>query len=588
MTTAADPARDPAAESAGDSIDWKHRPSVPLSPVATRSPLHILDYVMVAVVTFAVYAALIHGPFAPLDDYLMIARNENVFHLTWDNLTRHWTTPSFRIYMPLTLTIWNVLAAAGLHPDPGDPQSMAVTVWPFKLASVLCHALAAAAALRFIVGLVPSRWPAIVGALVWVLHPFQVESVAWTTGLKDELCGLFSFLALGSYLRFAQADPRRVFHSRHWWQTLAFTVLACCSKPTAMTLPVMLLAVDLYVRGRRADLARRIESMGVLVLPAFLIGFVMLWVQDDPAVPRIKPILGPLVAGDTVAFYLVKLLWPHPMLIDYGRHPHYILEHGSIWYAWLLPAVVAAAVLWTRSGLLLLALVLFLVPIGPVSGLKPFDMQQYSTVADHYMYQPMLGVGLVAAFAVQWLARYRRLATVASVAVLGAWAAVTCVQVWRWCDMHRLHAFNFRHNPRSAMVAGNMGFVHLQRGNYVSAKEWSSRALKIDPNASWGMSNLGVIALQQGDLKQAAYYFEKALEGRLSDAKSARQLLTVAARLHDRELAEKAVKRWLQMEPGHPRAVMIYRNIQAAAAAERRAKAATQPAAAPSDAPGPP
>ena len=98
--------------------------------------------------------------------------------------------PQFNIYAPLTYTTWYVIGLATYVPGQALPPI------GFKLASWSAHAFAAAAAWWAIWGLVRHRPAAVVGALVVALHPLQVESVAWTTGLKDVLCGAFSFLAI--------------------------------------------------------------------------------------------------------------------------------------------------------------------------------------------------------------------------------------------------------------------------------------------------------------------------------------------------------------------------------------------------------
>ena len=96
--------------------------------------------------------------------------------------------------------------------------------------------------------------------------------------------------------------------------------------------------------------------------------------------------------------FLVKLIAPLGLRIDYERTPQWLMDHP--WAAWpglaiLLPAAMAVfgrRTAWLRGPLLI-------VPLGllPVLGFTPFDFQAYSTVADRYMYIPMLGVALFAA-----------------------------------------------------------------------------------------------------------------------------------------------------------------------------------------------
>ena len=78
------------------------------------------------------------------------------------------------------------------------------------------------------------------------------------------------------------------------------------------------------------------------------------------------------------------------------------------------------AILIARGKLpvLLSGAILFVSPLIPVLGLKPFDFQQYSTVADHYLYIPMIGVALIVA---------TMLARLKSQAVAIAIGAIFCI-----------------------------------------------------------------------------------------------------------------------------------------------------------------
>src|SRR5262249_20088843 len=94
------------------------------------------------------------------------------------------------------------------------------------------------------------EWAAGGGALLFAIHPLQVEAVAWATGFKDVLCGFLSCVALWQYLRYAQesgeatssgqapqVQARRSVR-RYGLATGAF-VLALLAKPMAVVVPVV-------------------------------------------------------------------------------------------------------------------------------------------------------------------------------------------------------------------------------------------------------------------------------------------------------------------------------------------------------------
>jgi hypothetical protein len=83
-------------------------------------------------------------------------------------------------------------------------------------------------------------------AVVFGIHPLQVESVAWVAERKTVLCAFFSLLCLCAYIQ-AVADPQRSKPTRPWWWWMHGLFLAALlSKPMAVSLPVVMLALDFY------------------------------------------------------------------------------------------------------------------------------------------------------------------------------------------------------------------------------------------------------------------------------------------------------------------------------------------------------
>jgi len=100
-------------------------------------------------------------------------------------------------------------------------------------------------------------------------------------------------------------------------------------------------------------------------------------------------------------------LVPFRLGIDYGRSPEYVLQHGWALITGLVPWALGG-VLWLfrdRAQWLLASAAVFVVGLLPGLGLIPFGFQNYSTVADRYLYLPMLGPGMVVA----WLVSHRPL-----------------------------------------------------------------------------------------------------------------------------------------------------------------------------------
>jgi tetratricopeptide (TPR) repeat protein len=117
------------------------------------------------------------------------------------------------------------------------------------LVSLLLHTLVAAVFVRLLLRVrVHSLLAHLAGAL-FVVHPALAESVAWTSGAKDLLCGLFVLLALLQTASYAARPGGLQLPC-----IAALGVLAMYSKATAVVQPFLALLVCLAVPGAKSRL----------------------------------------------------------------------------------------------------------------------------------------------------------------------------------------------------------------------------------------------------------------------------------------------------------------------------------------------
>src|ERR1019366_175517 len=113
--------------------------------------------------------------------------------------------------------------------------------------NVLIHGLASLLLFAFLYRATGARWRSALVAFLWAVHPLHVESVAWVAERKDVLSGFFWFLTLWGYVRYAQRP------GRGWYGfTLAAFAVGLMAKPMMVTLPLVLLLLDVWPLGRRA------------------------------------------------------------------------------------------------------------------------------------------------------------------------------------------------------------------------------------------------------------------------------------------------------------------------------------------------
>jgi hypothetical protein len=283
---------------------------------------------------------------------------------------------------------------------------------------------------------------------------------------------------------------------------LVLVVLGTLSKPTAVVTPAVVAALDLFVVGRGwRRVGRDVWPWVVAVVPC------VVWAKVVQHVPALGPWWSrPLVALDAVAFYLGKVVWPGALGVDYGRNPLEAMARGWLWWTWVVPVGVAAVLWWKRVEwrVLVGAGVVFVAGMAPVSGVVPFMFQRYSTVADHYMYLPMVGVGVAVAWGVS------RWPTRGVGVVVGAWATVlvvwSVVQAGVWADDETLARHGLAVNPGSFPMLVNLATtldVRAEREGDVAGRREAERlfgaALKVRPMSVLARQGLAVVMLGRGE-----------------------------------------------------------------------------------------
>lgn len=445
---------------------------------------------------------VLRSDFSLWDDVSTIAENRDLTPPTWQGLIDRWTSPHMHIYVPLTHTVWT--AAAWLVYDAGAARPL--PPWPFKVASVLVHLATGLVVLGICRRAVGPRWPALAGALFFCVHPLQVEAVGWTSGLKDLLCGLFSATCVLFYL--GDRDGR--LSGARATAAVVALILAMLSKPIAMTMPAVLLAIDLlWLRRPVREAATRLVPF---VLLSAVCAFFARSFQEESALALPVPVwTRPFQVGFDFAFYLFKAAWPVWLAFDYGWSPTRITSGRLMYVAWMLPAAVAALA-WAfrrRVPLLGIGLAMAVIPLLPVSGLVYFDYAQTSLVADHYVYLPMIG-GAVAIAGLLRMAQGSRAAIVGVAVLILAWTGLSLRQAMTWHDAWSVARHTLRVNPDSAGTFNHLGGLELRAGDLEAAKRWQLRSIEHEPVSPSSLLSLGDIAMKQKDYPEAVRWYGEA------------------------------------------------------------------------------
>lgn len=460
-------------------------------------------WVGVAIVVLAValvYFPAAGFPFYNWDDQETLTGNPWFHPVSIEHLRQAWSRPYMSLYIPVTYTLWSGIA---LIARGGGTLSPVV----FHVANVSLHAASSAVVYLILRRLTQTHWPSVLGALVFAAHPVQVEPVAWTSGGKDLLCGLFSLLAIHAHLLANQTPERRPWTWRV--ASLLCFALALLSKPSAVMLPFMLAVVDLLLLRRTFRSASLVCGMYlVLSIPIAVVGRLVQTPADGVFAPPLWQRFS--VAGDAIFFYARQIVAPVHLMVDYGRAPQWLVAQPWATVSWIgIPLLVAAVLLARRAAPgIATGVAIAGLAVTPVLGFLPFEFQHYSTVADHYLYLAMLGPALIIA----WLFRHGSQKPLALAAALVVLLAVrSFAQLHVWSDTHRLFEHNLDQNPTSLAAAQTLGFLAARENDPAAAAALYSLVLTNYPDDALTHFNFGNLFLSAGQPNQAVEHLRRAV-----------------------------------------------------------------------------
>jgi tetratricopeptide (TPR) repeat protein len=376
----------------------------------------------------------------------------------------------------------------------------------YHLVNVAQHGLAACLVVLIVRRLaLPGAWLA---GLVFALHPVCVESVAWISEQKSTLSTVFYLSSAFIYLGFDRTRRR----SSYLW-ALGLFLCALLTKTVTATLPAALLVIFWWKRGR-LGWSRDVRPL----LPWFAIGatagLFTAWVERTYIGARgadfaIAPVDRFLIAGRAVWFYAAKLFWPVNLIFTY---PRWHIDAG-VWWQWLFPAgVLAAVAIAVRRRAWLAALLFFIGTLFPALGFVNVYPFRFSWVADHFQYLACLGIVVPVCAAIGGAKAPRGLKPAPQAALLLLLTVLTFRQAGMYGDTETLYRETIARNPASWMAHNNLG-VALSKidGRASEAIDEYQAALRIKPDYPEPHNNLATIYSRQGRMPEAMAEVQDAL-----------------------------------------------------------------------------
>ncbi len=376
-----------------------------------------------------------------------------------------------------------------------------------------------------------ATWRSAWVAAVFGLHPLHVESVAWIAERKDVLSGLFWMLALWGYARYAERPTRG-----RYVMVLGCYAMGLMAKPMVVTLPFVLLLLDYWPLGRTRWVPAAVGHnaplrLGELVrekVPFFALAAVScgvtIWAQQSAgAIGSLERLpVGLRLANAVVSYvrYMGKAVWPSGLAVFY---PYRVWSPAAAIVAGAILAVVSGAVIWRalREPHLAVGWFWFLGTLVPAIGLVQVGSQ---TMADRYMYLPLIGLAIMLCWSVpsHLLERWnlKVITGVAAAAALAVCAVLSRAQVGYWKDSETLFRHALDVTRDNWMAHYNLGNFLGQTGRMPEAIAHFEQALRIRPDYAEAHCNLGIALMQSGRVPEAIVQYQQALEIKPGDAEA--------------------------------------------------------------------
>ncbi len=443
----------------------------------------------------------VNGEFLDVDDKEYLRQSERCNGLTWKAVKWAFTStdpyyhPLPRLSHVLDYQLWGK-NAAGHHAT-----------------SVFVHALNAALVFGFLwtllgtVSLTTGERLAIAlgTAAVFAIHPFQVESVAWIAGRTQLLCATFGIGCLWAYA----AGARR-------WVVWGLFVLALLCKPTAVSLPFVMLAMDWFPlrRFERLGWGRLLWEKLPMIALAVVAGVVTTITESGLAPWGMAPLSDRvLMTFQSLVFYPWRLVCPWPLSPFYPLRVRPSLGEWKVVVSVLSVGAITALAVWSRRRLPTLAAAwgAYMAFVLPVSGLT----QGLGAVAPRHAYVAMLPLLLVAGGAAVWV--WRRVTTAARLALTGLLACELCVfgvrarsLIPEWHSEEMLRRAVLVWFPDSEFDNRMLALTLLDQGRASEALTYAQRAVEIAPEQSYAHMTLGSVLRRLGRRQEAMAQDEQA------------------------------------------------------------------------------
>ena len=440
------------------------------------------------------YWQTLHYGFAAVDDYLLITGNPLVQGRDVQSLLAMFSQ-DLKLYIPVTYLFWRFLDIAG----GGSPVA-------YHAASIVLHIANVCMAYGFCKTITKRRSIACICALLYLIHPIQVEVVAWPSAIRDALAAFFFWSSLTAYTRWIQCESRAYYFS-----SILLFGLGLGSKVSIVGLPLLLPFIHTLVKKEQLSLR---QLSPYVVLAALFGGYALLLKERVVGFVGLSQHM--LLGIHSFSFYISKILQPYDLVIANTASQLYLhTPMVLLGLALIISTVVGILVTYTSKPLFAFGVVFYCVLIAP-SLANTVVGGEVVYGANRYVYVASFGLFLIMASAFDQLLAMSRRITVQRciqclfVAYICVLCSISVGEVQKWRNEHSLFRSAQHQEDSSYFMLIGLGNTLFLEGDYQAAIYEYKKALDINTHSVMAAGNMAIAQANLGQFDLAIQNIEHA------------------------------------------------------------------------------
>lgn len=484
---------------------------------------NLFVYVSIFCMTLVGYAVVLGGPFF-FDDNIFIEHNVSVQNFDVGRIYTHSTTADSGIsgdnfYRPNQQLIFATLIKIfGARP------------WIFHFVSIFFHSINGFLVFLLFGYLGLGRPYALLGAILFILHPIQTQAVSYISGLSEPLVTTSVLSVLILYIRQITGN----FSKKEIAGIGVLTVISLFSKENAVILLGLLPILAFYFYKKEILLNKRRALWLWVFVTAIILVYLSLRFSVFNFTSGLTGSFGIVTVPNiyTESLYIrlvtfISTIWQYCKMILVPINLHYETAYFAVTslYSFVeifgLGVLIAGLCCAYRSlvfgrGIFFFSFFWFFMALLPVSGIIPTN----AIYLEHWLYMPIIGVIFWCVYALQNFSKKNEnsseqknhLFFYVVIIILFIYTVIDINRNLDWANPIRFYKNELKYTNSAGRIYANLGMEMADQGDCQNAILYYKYAIEVNDQYPQTHYNLGKCLETVGDRKNAIIEYNKSLK----------------------------------------------------------------------------